>query len=66
MANGGKVLVHCYAGLSRSVTVIVAYLMQNERMLLDEALRFVKHKRPYAQPNPGFLKQLVEFELELI
>jgi protein-tyrosine phosphatase len=63
--QGGRVLVHCYAGMSRSVTIAVAYLMQEHQMKMDEALRLIRQKRPYSEPNPGFMKQLAEFEREL-
>ncbi|XP_057872659.1 dual specificity protein phosphatase 1 isoform X1 [Cryptomeria japonica] len=58
----GGVLVHCFAGRSRSVTIIVAYLMRTHRMSLCEALELVKSKRPQAAPNQGFLLQLQHLE----
>ncbi|KAJ1405616.1 Tyrosine specific protein phosphatases domain [Sesbania bispinosa] len=63
--HGGRVLVHCYAGKSRSVTIVVAYLMKTRGMSLSEALQHVKSKRPQAAPNPGFIRQLEEFEKSL-
>lgn len=65
IAQSGRVLVHCYAGLSRSVTIVAAYLMQTHRVTADEALRMIRSKRPYSEPNPGFLRQLKEFEREI-
>uniref|UniRef100_A0A1D1Z5S4 Dual specificity protein phosphatase 1 n=1 Tax=Anthurium amnicola TaxID=1678845 RepID=A0A1D1Z5S4_9ARAE len=62
---GGGVLVHCFAGRSRSVTVVVAYLMKKHHMSLSEALALVKSKRPNIAPNYGFLKQLENFEKSL-
>ncbi|KAF8170724.1 protein-tyrosine phosphatase-like protein [Mycena galopus ATCC 62051] len=56
--EGGKVLVHCNEGASRSVTVVCAYVMQKLQMDSKAALEFVKAKRPNARPNSGFLKQL--------
>lgn len=53
-----NVLVHCNAGVSRTSTVTIAYLMQFEGMSFDTAYRFVKEKRPAIQPNAGFRKQL--------
>ncbi|EFJ10352.1 hypothetical protein SELMODRAFT_418983 [Selaginella moellendorffii] len=64
-ASGGAVLVHCFAGRSRSVTVIVAYLMKSHRWNLSRALELVKSKRPEASPNPGFVLQLQRFEQQL-
>ena len=57
-----SVLVHCNAGISRSVSIIVAYLMYRFKWSLDKALLAVKNARPSAQPNPGFLKQLLVYE----
>ncbi|KAE9399878.1 phosphatases II [Gymnopus androsaceus JB14] len=58
LEGGGRVLVHCNEGASRSVTVVCAYVMRKLRMNSTTALQFVKAKRPIARPNPGFLKQL--------
>ncbi|KAL3626218.1 hypothetical protein CASFOL_029767 [Castilleja foliolosa] len=60
--RGGGVLVHCFAGKSRSVTVVVAYLMFKNGMSLSEAMVHVKLKRPVASPNSGFMLQLEEYE----
>ncbi|EXC31440.1 Dual specificity protein phosphatase 1 [Morus notabilis] len=64
--SGGAVLVHCIVGKSRSVTVVVAYLMKKHGMSLSEALEHVKSKRPIASPNSGFISQLMEFEKYLL
>lgn len=58
----GRVLVHCNAGISRSVSIVVAYLMSRHCQSLSEALKIVKTARPRARPNEGFLKQLQIFE----
>lgn len=63
--SGGAVLVHCFAGRSRSVTVVVAYLMKTLRMSFTEAFVLVRAKRPQAAPNPGFIFQLRKFERKL-
>ncbi|XP_010532705.1 PREDICTED: dual specificity protein phosphatase 1 isoform X1 [Tarenaya hassleriana] len=64
--QGGGVLVHCFVGRSRSVTVVVAYLMKKHGMTLSQALQHVKSKRPVASPNAGFIKQLEELEKLLL
>ncbi|ESL07682.1 phopshatase [Trypanosoma rangeli SC58] len=56
------ILLHCFAGLSRSVTVAAAYLMSRCNMTRDEALDFIRKARPAAQPNPGFMETLRKFE----
>ncbi|KAF5776718.1 putative phosphoric monoester hydrolase [Helianthus annuus] len=58
----GAVLVHCFVGRSRSVTIVVAYLMKKHRMSASEALSLVKSKRSVAAPNSGFMLQLHNYE----
>ena len=53
------------AGISRSVTLTIAYLMSHFRMSMQNAYQFVKDKRPAISPNLNFMGQLVEFEREL-
>ncbi|XP_016120071.1 dual specificity protein phosphatase 22-B-like [Sinocyclocheilus grahami] len=60
--KGEGCLVHCLAGVSRSVTLVVAYLMTVTTLGWQEALAAVKVARPCASPNMGFQKQLLEFE----
>lgn len=50
------------AGCSRSVTMALAYVIQNERIGLKEALTRLKQTRPAARPNDGFMKQLEHWE----
>lgn len=59
---GGKVLVHCALGVSRSATVCIAYLMKHHNLTLIKAHEFVQKHRSIIHPNPGFWKQLVEYE----
>ena len=64
--EGGRVLVHCHAGISRSATTVISYLMSEHGLLLNAALQFVRNKRWFINPNPGFIKQLQSFERELL
>lgn len=63
--KGGRTLVHCVAGVSRSATLCIAYLMKHERMSLRQAYRFVKTARPIVRPNWGFWRQLINYEIKL-
>lgn len=63
--KGKKVLVHCMAGISRSVTIIIAYLMIKKNMSLMDAINYVKSKRKIAHPNEGFCCKLNILELKL-
>ncbi|KAM6895594.1 dual specificity protein phosphatase 16 [Xenentodon cancila] len=64
-ASNARVLVHCLAGISRSATIAIAYIMKRMDMSLDEAYRFVKEKRPTISPNFNFLGQLLDFEKKI-
>ncbi|XP_076062847.1 dual specificity protein phosphatase 3-like [Oratosquilla oratoria] len=61
----GKVLVHCQCGISRSVTLVLAFLMLKRSMTLPEALSLVSSRRSVF-PNQGFLRQLCDFEYGLL
>jgi atypical dual specificity phosphatase len=52
------VLVHCMAGMSRSATIVCAYLLATTPMNTQETISFVRSKRPIIRPNYGFEKQL--------
>ena len=60
------VLVHCLAGISRSVTVIVAYLMHALDLSLSDAYDHVKRCKPDVSPNFSFMGQLMDFERALV
>uniref|UniRef100_G3N732 Dual specificity protein phosphatase n=1 Tax=Gasterosteus aculeatus TaxID=69293 RepID=G3N732_GASAC len=57
LAAGGTVLVHCAVGVSRSATLVLAYLMIRQNLTLVEAIKTVKDHRGVI-PNRGFLRQL--------
>ncbi|XP_071464932.1 dual specificity protein phosphatase 15 isoform X3 [Marmota flaviventris] len=59
--NGGNCLVHCFAGISRSTTIVTAYVMTVTGLGWREVLEAIKATRPIANPNPGFRQQLEEF-----
>ena len=64
-SRGGRTLVHCVAGISRSASLCIAYLMKYQKMSLDQAYYHVKKRRPVIRPNVGFWRQLIEFERRL-
>ena len=71
--NNDPILVHvyflikkkCMAGISRSASVVIAYLMFSKKMKYNEAFLFLKSKRDIICPNQGFQNQLLDFEKTL-
>lgn len=63
--SGQGVLVHCQAGVSRSATVVIAYLMKHTLMTMTDAYKYVRSRRPVVSPNLNFMGQLLEFERDL-
>ncbi|KAH9833166.1 uncharacterized protein C8Q71DRAFT_192483 [Rhodofomes roseus] len=62
LEKGRGVLVHCQAGLSRSATIVAAYLMYVQHIDYEAALDLIRGVRPNIQPNDGFLRQLAVFQ----
>ena len=60
--SGKSVLVHCTMGMSRSCSIVLAYLVKHHGMSLAQAFMHVKERRPVTSPNPGFMAQLVQYE----
>lgn len=60
--SNGTVLVHCYFGMSRSATLVIAYVMKKYELPFIDAFEIVKKKRKFVGPNPGFLAQLKLYE----
>jgi len=56
--NKKNVFVHCYAGVSRSTTIIIYTIMKFHKWDFEKSLNFVKKMHPRTNPNPGFIKQL--------
>ncbi len=61
--SGGNVLVHCFAGMSRSATVVIAYVMSTSDYGYSDAMDLVQQVR-CIDPNMGFKRQLINFERE--
>lgn len=60
--RGEGVLIHCYAGISRSSTILISYLMYEYNMRFSDVLNLVRRQRNIVQPNDGFIKQLSKFD----
>ncbi|XP_015866380.1 uncharacterized protein LOC107403964 isoform X2 [Ziziphus jujuba] len=58
----GSVLVHCFAGVSRSAAIITAYLMRTEHLSQEDAIESLRQSCEFVCPNDGFLDQLKMFE----
>jgi protein-tyrosine phosphatase len=65
-AVNSKILVHCFMGMSRSATIVIAYLMKHKRWNLKVAYRYVREQRPILDLNVGFMYQLIEYEKTLL
>jgi len=57
--SGGRVLVHCLAGISRSSAIVIAYIMWKGHHPLPEAYEIVRAHRSCASPNLNFMGQLM-------
>lgn len=60
--ENGNVLVHCRFGVSRSATIVIAYLMEKYKLTFEQAYLYVRQRRRFINPNPGFVRQLREYQ----
>ena len=60
----GNVFVHCFAGVTRSPTIVIAYLIKSTKKSAEECYKHVKSRRSYAFPNKGFFDQLIKYSSE--
>lgn len=63
--QNGRILVHCVAGVSRSPSICIAYLIKYRNMTLKKAYYHVMNKRACIYPNIGFWRQLIEYEFQI-
>ena len=59
-SKNGSCLVYCQQGVSRSVSLIIGYLMIKEKIDYKDALKRVRERRHVASPNPKFIAQLMQ------
>ena len=57
-----RVFVHCQMGVSRSSTIVMAYLVKGKGFTLYDAYKLCKEQRPKIRPNDGFFNRLTQFE----
>jgi protein-tyrosine phosphatase len=65
LSQNKNVIVHCAAGMSRSPTLVIAYLMIENRWSYEAAYGYVRSRRGIVEPNIGFAKQLKSLEYRL-
>ncbi|KAL9658352.1 hypothetical protein ABK040_015672 [Willaertia magna] len=63
--NNGCILIHCQAGISRSTTFVLSFLMKYFKMNLQKSYSYVKSIRSVVNPNLGFIQRLIFYEKEL-
>ena len=63
--QNGNIFVHCAGGRSRSVSLVVAYLVKEKGMSVQTAIAAIKEKRPEAGPNHHFLQELNAFHAKV-
>ena len=62
VSKDGKVLVHCMCGISRSSSMVIAYLINKRAQTYESAIKQITERRPIVNPNPSFQQQLVNYE----
>lgn len=64
LAKGGGVYIHCFVGVSRSPTIVAAYLIKERGMTAEETLDHLRRVRPIVDPNDGFKAALRRWEAD--
>ena len=65
LENNEGVLIHCRSGVSRSSTIVLAFLIRNMGMRLYDAFFLLRSKRSIVTPNIGFMDQLMKLEMKV-
>jgi dual specificity MAP kinase phosphatase len=66
LGAGGDCLIHGHSSLSRNVVFILAYLMKSRGCSAVEAVRLMRQKWDATWPNDTFVRQLIEYEAEMV
>ena len=66
ITSGKNILVHCKEGISRSATIIAAFLMQRNKISRKEAIEFISKIKPNIDPNDGFMDKLKSLEYKIL
>jgi atypical dual specificity phosphatase len=64
--SGKNILIHCGAGISRSASLVIAYLISVKKMTYTDAKLFLKQRRKIINPNEGFEKQLINLSYSIL
>ncbi|EAR94740.2 dual specificity phosphatase domain protein (macronuclear) [Tetrahymena thermophila SB210] len=59
--QNGRILIHCYRGISRSPSVVIAYIIKNLNINENQALKYCKSRYQQAEPNASFMIQLQSY-----
>jgi len=66
LAGGGKILIHCLKGVSRSASIAAAFAIYSQKLTTKEAIELLKRSRTIIRPNHGFVMQLQKYEKGLL
>jgi protein-tyrosine phosphatase len=58
-----SILIHCFMGASRSVAILISYLIKYHNMSVDIALEYIEKRRPFINLNVDFYFQLLEYQM---
>ena len=64
--NKEYILVHCVAGVSRSASLVIYYLIKEYKLTYQSSFKTIRKVRSIVYPNPNFKRQLLQFETEQI
>ena len=63
--NNNAIFIHCFMGASRSVAILIGYLIKHCSMTVDDAIQYIERKRPFINLNIDFYFQLLEYQMNI-